>query len=106
MLKRKSRKIIGRLLLEVAPIIIGSILKQFFKGGKTKLGVYLLAIVTLSINYFFDIDTAIATVNLEALPVAAKAGAVVSTSILGLGIGHDVVKKSKNVLKDIRYFFD
>lgn len=93
---------IGKILLDVAPTLIGSISRHFLKGGKTKLGVYLTALSTLSIKFFFDIDLPVAAASPEAIPAVAKAGLIAGTVVGGVGLGHDIFKKVRGIVKDIR----
>ncbi len=104
-MKKSQKNLLGKVLLEVAPTLIGSTLKQFGKGGKTKLGVYLIALSTLSIKFFFDLDLPVASANPEVIHPVAKAALVLGTGALGVGIGHDLVKKGKGIFGDIRKLF-
>ena len=91
---KKHKTLIGKFLLDVTPTLIGSILRHFLKGGKTKLGVYLIGLSTLSIKFFFDIDTQVAAVNPAVVPAAAKVAIGTGGALLGIGIFKDV----KNIL--------
>ena len=85
--------------------IIGVIVKQFLTGGKTKLGIYILAVTTLSLNYFAGIDPTLASAKPEILPALAKVGMAVGGTVLSVGVGHDVIKKGKGIASSIRDLF-
>lgn len=102
MMQKRHKTVIGKILLDLAPTLIGSTLRHFGKGGKTKLGVYLIGLSTLSIKFFFDIDLELAAANPEVLPGLAKAAIGAGGVALAVGVGHDLVKKGIGIFKDIR----
>jgi hypothetical protein len=104
-MKKLHKNLIGKMLLDIAPTLIGSVSKHFLKGGKTKLGVYLTALSTLSIKFFFDIDLESAAANPAALPGLAKAALGAGGVALGVGVGHDIFKKARGILKDVKNIF-
>ena len=102
MMKKKRKNLIGKMLLDITPTIIGSLLRHFGKGGKTKLGVYLTGLSAILIKYAFDIDLELAASNPGALPAVAKAALSAGGLALSVGLGHDLFKKAKGIFKDIR----
>jgi len=96
-----QRKELIRNLIPIVKVIIG----QFFTGGKTKLGVYILGVTILSLKFFADIEPAVATANPNVLPTVAKIATGVGSTILSIGLSHDVIKKGRGIFKDIKNLF-
>ena len=101
-MEKKQKQMIGKILLDIMPTLIGSVSRNFLKGGKTKLGVYLIALSSLSIKFFFDIDLELAAANPSVVPVAAKAVLGSGGVVLGVGLVHDLIKKGLGIFKDVK----
>ena len=88
-----KKAIMKILLTDGLPFIL-----KTFLSGKTKLGVYILALTWASAKFFFDVDLP-AGVELPpeaiggALPLPVKIGTAAGTGILGIGMIHDLIKK-------------
>jgi len=94
----KWKKIIGPILAEVIPVLI----KQATEG-KTKLGVYLLGIFSLSMTFFIGgeagdqitIGTDIVLKSSPNIPAVFKLIGGAGARALGIGVAHDLVKRTK-----------
>lgn len=89
-----------KLLRSIFPIV-AIIVREFFKG-KTKLGVYILGVTTLSLKFFLDVDPQIAAVKPSIVPVVAKVATYIGSGTLAVGVGHDLIKKSKKIIGGIK----
>ncbi len=101
-MNEKTKNILGRYL----PPILGVIIRELFKG-KTKTGVYILGLSTLTLK-FLGVPIEVADTNPEMIPTAAKVAVGTGTAVLGVGIVHDLIKKGKGIangIKDVIKFF-
>lgn len=80
--------------------ILAMVLRVFAQGGKTKLGLYLLAVTGISIKFVAGIDIPVAEEVPGDLPLAAKAGAVSGGVLMAVGILHDLLKKADAITKE------
>lgn len=86
--------IIVAILKNVVPVVG----REFVRGGKTKLGLYILISAYAAAKFFFGIEIPIQGSEMEAarsLPVAA--GVSVGVVLTVVGLGHDLYKKQKAI---------
>jgi len=96
-MNKKVKSELARLL----PPILGVIIRELFKG-KTKTGVYVLGLSTLTLKYLLGVPLEVAEVNPEVVPTLGKVAVGAGTALLGVGIGHDLIKKGKGIVKGIK----
>lgn len=98
-MEKKSKEIIRDILHEIGPVLLENLV-----NGKTKLGVYLIGIFSLSMNFFYgaEIDTALAecakieiSQAVGKMPRTMKAIAGAGVAALSIGVLHDLVKRTK-----------
>jgi len=82
--------------------ILGVVVKEFLTGGKTKLGIYILTVATLSLKYWAGMDIDVASAIPSAVPPVLKTALTVGSGVLGIGVGHDLIKKGKNIFNSIK----
>lgn len=96
--EKEKKTLIALALKEILPLVLTTFLQ-----GKTKLGVYILALTYATAKYTFGVD--LPEPDPSKIPTTVDVGVGVGALTVGIGLVHDLIKKGALIAGGIKAIF-